>query len=484
MQSLRFRLFALWVMLVVSGASTAFLLYQSYRQSANARLARSEELVARACRDIGDRYQFYVSGWNGAPVDDRLKQELAGVVQTALAPAVGVEGGIWQQEEGSLAYAFPSYEGTGPKTDLPAAELATIREVNAEAARSGRPAAVHQQGRSQVLLVHACPLRGPLANVTGWTMTRVFTAQGPAYSQLVMGLAVLAATILGAAVWLAWVLYAWSRRIASLETVLAAREQHAVDLPALPRTGEQELDRLVDALNTAGDALARERARATASERLAAVGRLSAGLAHEIRNPIAAMRLRAENALAAGDEARKRGALEAILRQIARLDALLRDLLDMTQNRVPALADVELSAFLHSVIEPHLELAAAKSVTLAAGSSTAPRLRARFDAPQMQRALDNLILNAVQNTPRGGTIVVRALRRDASLVLQVEDDGPGVPDDLRDRLFEPFVTARPEGTGLGLALTREIARAHGGQARLATSPRGALFEIEVPWQPS
>src|SRR5438270_5424214 len=181
MRSLRFRLFALWIMLVASGAATAFLLYESFRQSSNARVARSEELVVRACRDIADRYQFLVSGSSGGSIDDRLKQELGGVVQMALATAVGVEGGIWQSEEGSLAYAFPSYEGTGPKTDLPAAELNTIKEVNAEALRSGRPAKLRQSGRSQVLLVQACPLRGPIQGVTGWTMTRVSTAEGPAY---------------------------------------------------------------------------------------------------------------------------------------------------------------------------------------------------------------------------------------------------------------------------------------------------------------
>ncbi|MCV5785139.1 sensor histidine kinase, partial [Escherichia coli] len=84
----------------------------------------------------------------------------------------GVEGGIWQADAGSLAYAFPTYEGTGPKTDLPAAELNTIREVNAQALRAGRPSSVRQSGRSQILIVHACPLRGPLTGVTGWTMTR------------------------------------------------------------------------------------------------------------------------------------------------------------------------------------------------------------------------------------------------------------------------------------------------------------------------
>src|SRR5438132_12548112 len=172
MRSLRSRLLALWIMLLVSGTATAYLLVESYQQTSNARVARSEELVARACRDIADRYQFFVSGWRGGPVDDRLKQQLGSVVQAALANAVGVEGGLWQADTGSLAYAFPSYEGTGPKTDLPQAEQNTIRQVNADALQSGRPAVIRQTGRSQVLLVQACPLRGPLQGTTAWTMTR------------------------------------------------------------------------------------------------------------------------------------------------------------------------------------------------------------------------------------------------------------------------------------------------------------------------
>lgn len=127
MRSLRSRLLALWIMLVVSEAATGYLLFESFQQTANARVARSDELITRACRDIADRYQFFVSGWTGGPIDDRLKQELTALVQVALSSAIGVEGGIWQADSGSLTYAFPSYEGTGPKTDLPAAELSTIR---------------------------------------------------------------------------------------------------------------------------------------------------------------------------------------------------------------------------------------------------------------------------------------------------------------------------------------------------------------------
>ena len=483
MHSLRFRLLALWIMLAVSGATTAYLLFASFRETSNARLARSEDLASRACRDIADRYQFLVTGWSGAPIDEKLRQELTIAVQAALANAIGVEGGVWQTDMGSLAYAFPSYEGTGPKTDLPAAELNTIRQVNAEALRSGRPALVRQSGRSQVLLVHACPLAGPLQGVTGWTMTRTFVTEGPAFNQLLIGLLVLALTIFGSAFWLARILYSWSQRIAGLERALSGRNGSA-DLPRLPRTGAPELDRLVDALNVTGERLASERRRATAAERLAAVGRLAAGLAHEIRNPIAAMRLRSENALASNDGIRKDAALNAILQQVTRLDALLRDLLEMTQTREPDLGEVDLQSFLQRTAESHQELAIRKGVSLSVGTPDTRSPLPRFDASQMQRALDNLILNAIQSTPSSGLVVLDALHRGDNMVLRVSDTGHGVSEEIRPRLFEPFVTARPEGTGLGLAIVREIARLHGGDARLVSAETGAIFEIEVPWQPS
>jgi len=484
MRSLRSRLLALWIMLVLSGTATAYLLFESFQETTNARVARSEELVARACRDIADRYQFFVSGWAGGPIDDRLRQQLATVVQAALSTATGVEGGIWQADAGSLAYAFPSYEGTGPKTDLPAAELNTIRDVNAEALRSDRPAGLRQPARSQVLLVHACPLRGPLQGVTAWSMTRAQTAEGPAYTQLLAGLVLLALTIFGSAIWLARVLFSWSRKIATLEKALGRRESGLVDLPRLQPTGEQELDRLVDALNEAGERLAQERSRASEAERLAAVGRLSAGLAHEIRNPIAAMRLKAESALAASDDARKGAALEAILKQVARLDTLLRDLLQMTQTGEPKPREVELASFLQSTTEPHRELAAVNGLSIEAGTEEPDKPLPWFDPLQMQRALDNLILNAIQNTPAGGRIDVNARREQDALLLSVTDSGTGVSQDMRERLFEPFATARAEGTGLGLAIVREIARAHRGDVRLVSTERGARFEIEMPWQTS
>src|SRR5207244_13117803 len=121
MRSLRTRLLALWLMLATSAAATGFVLFEFYRQSANSQIMRAEDVVARSCRDIGDRYAFVVAGWHGSAssIDDTLKQSLVEAVQAALVHAPGVEGGIWQAEAGSLAYAFPTYEGTGPKPDPP-----------------------------------------------------------------------------------------------------------------------------------------------------------------------------------------------------------------------------------------------------------------------------------------------------------------------------------------------------------------------------
>jgi signal transduction histidine kinase len=468
-------------MLVASGTVTGILLLEFYLQSANTQVGLAEETVARACHDLADRYQLFLSRGTGS-VEDAVKQELVGVVEAALARSPGVEGGIWKGGAGSLAYAFPTYEGTGPKTDVPAAELSTIGQVNADALRNEQPVTVRRVGPSQVLVIYACPLSGPLPEMTAWTMARVFTATSRAYNQLLIGLAVLALTVGGSAVWLARILYSWSRKITRLETALAAREARDINLPALAPTGERELDRLVDALNAAGARLARERQRATVAERLAPVGQLAAGLAHEIRNPIAAMRLKAENALATTDDARRVSALQSILEQVGRLDALLRDLLAMTQRREPHVTDVDLAAFLDRTMEPHLELAAAKGIRVEVGTVEQADTKPQFDDEQMQRALDNLILNALQS--RSSAVAIEAEHRGLYLCLRVRDTGTGVPEGIRERMFEPFVTGRAEGTGMGLAVVREIARTHGGEARYVPTTDGAVFEIEVPWRPS
>ena len=220
-------------------------------------------------------------------------------------------------------------------------------------------------------------------------MTRVYAFVGGNYWLLVAGLGVLFLSVAVAAALLSGLVVFWSDQIGRIEKALQA--YHAGSLPKLPETGERELDRIVIALNDAGRRLEQARqeseglARKVASgERLASIGRISAGLAHEIRNPIAAMRLKAENALL-GDARRKENALTAIIGQIDRLDTLLRRLLGATEHPRPRLAPVALPQLMQDCAAGHEEMAAARRVALSAKTECEEALLRPGSGPERPR---------------------------------------------------------------------------------------------------
>lgn len=457
-----------------------------FYQSASAQAGEAQAQIARACESIASAYRFSSGRWEGPLTSfagGAVHSSLTTVVQTALHDRPGIEGGVWQAEAGSLAYAYPTYQGAGPKIDLPQAETARIREINVAAEAGDRQLNRRYGTPTQVLLLTACPLRGPIPRLTAWTMTRVVTFAGRAYQQLMAGLGVLLATVGIAAILLIRLTVTWSRHVAHIERSL--RTSDVRRLPPIEATGEKELDQIIGALNLAGRRLAdtsehaEQLARQVAgSERLAAVGRVAAGVAHEIRNPIAAMRLKAENALLA-DAPRQREALSMILGQIERLDRLLTRLLSLTERDPPQRQRTSVSTLIEACAREHAELARAKDVTIEA------RIHAQtatFDPEQIRRALDNLILNAIEAAPAYSQIIVTAELQDDHLRLAVHDEGAGPPAAIRDHIFEPFVTGRAQGTGLGLSLVREIADGHGGSARLANVESGTTVEILIPWQ--
>ncbi|HLH49753.1 MAG TPA: HAMP domain-containing sensor histidine kinase [Roseiarcus sp.] len=481
-RSLRGRFIVLLALLIAAAGSAGALMYGLFEQSASAQAGQAEAEIGRACDAIESAYRGFAAGWRApAGGEQALNRDLTALVQAALRDRAGVEGGVFRDGAQSLAYAFPTYQGAGPKTDLPAAEAPRIEAANRAALAEGRPVVDRFDASTQILLIAACPLPGPIPQLTGWAMTRVFTFAGSSYWLLMAGLGVLLASVLAAATLLTRLTLLWSRHVGRIEAALKTYD--VADLPALPITGERELDRIVAALNEAGRRLALARQTAdrlarqlAAGERLAAIGRLAAGLAHEIRNPIAAMRLKAENA-AAGDAARKDLALVAIVGQIDRLDALLRRLLSVTARDKPQKAAVKLAPFLQGCIAAHDEFARAKDLSLQWRSEVEA---AEFDPDRMRSALDNLVLNAIQAAPKRSTVLVAATRADGALTLSVHDEGDGPAATIRQNLFEPFVTGRADGVGLGLSIVREVAAAHGGEARLAETPSGTTFEIVLP----
>ncbi len=474
-----------WSAFLIVALAVGGLLVSLYDQTTAAQIRRGEAAVENGCAAIAGRVSFLLAGGGTlpAPGSAALDRGLHAAVVLALRGERGVQGGVWSLDAGDLAAAAPG---------LSVAERATVEGLAERAVLDGAAATERADAGSRVVLAAACPLPVAVPHLAGWTLLRVETAGGSAYLQAAGGLGILVVVLLASAAWLGVRLRFWGARLRRLEAALAQGET----LPALAPTGQRDLDRIIAALNGAGARLAAARSREAAlagevarSERLAALGRIAAGVAHEVRNPIAAMRLRAENALAAGAGAgagagaaatgRQEAALRAILTQIARLDALTRDLLGSGTQTAPwprTVADVR--GFLAARLDALAEQAQARGVVL---SLEAPDgIAARFDPERIGRAIDNLVLNAVQNTPRGGRVVIAARRAGESLQLSVSDTGRGVPPALRPHLFEPFVTGRPDGTGLGLAIVRETVEAHGGRVRALHPQEGTTITIDLP----
>jgi hypothetical protein len=470
-RSLRSRLALLWGLSFAASLAVSVMLVALYRQSAAAQAGRAEAVAARACDLLTERWSFYADGWPGpAPPagDAAFRRDMLGLLAVSVPPGPPVEAGIWREAEGVLA-------AMGGR---PAGLEAAVGAVAAEALGEDRTATGRAETAFGPVGLAACPLAGPVAGLAGYAAVPLLGPPGSAVLQA--GLAVLLALMLAMTGLLTWLQLSWARHVHGIETALTSHE--AGELPRLAPTGERELDRIVAALNTAGTRLAEAHQRSEAlaarvalSERLAALGRVAAGVAHEIRNPIAAMRLRAENALA-GDDARRRAALEAILAQIARLDRLSGELLAMTQRRTPQVEAVELAAFLQACAADHPGV-----------SVQAPAAEVRLDPALTRRALDSLLTNARQVSPPGAPVLLRGATEGRRLRIAVQDSGPGVPQALQATLFEPFVTGRADGTGLGLSIARELAEAQGGRLLLADAGGdggGATFLLELPWPAS
>ncbi len=470
-------------------------------------VAGAKERAAAACDAVASRYNLSDASSRATPNRDLMRA----VLDVVLLRFDGVEGGFWTSappssnaaqdnaaRSGFLAYAFPTYQGSGIKRDIPEAETPLIlRTLSTAAARRASAQSAIESGQDAVVAA-ACPVRGD-GTLLVWMLSRARPPLGPHGEALTAGLAVVLAVILVVAVVLALTLRRWKRNLVELEAALVPAGGH----PAATRfepLGEPDLDKIVAALNryvertaTLQQQAADLAKRLAEAERFGALGRLAAEIAHEIRNPAGAMRLKAENALA-GDSARQRDALRVILQQIGRIDTQLASLLALTQPIVVHPVGVDVARWLEDIVEAHRERAEERRVTLVldravddeASLGDAPI--AQLDPEQLRRALDNLLINALRHVDEGGTVTVVARRvcRDgrALLAIEVVDDGPGVPHDQRKHIFEPFVTGRPGGTGLGLAVVREIASAHGGRVWLDDAAAGARFVMEIPWQPS
>jgi signal transduction histidine kinase len=221
-------------------------------------------------------------------------------------------------------------------------------------------------------------------------------------------------------------------------------------------------------------------------EKLAAIGRLAAGVAQEVRNPLGVIRASAalvREGFAPGDDAFR--ACQFIVDESDRLNVLVTTLLDFSRPTRPRIEAVDVERVLDHALELAGDSIRARGAVVA--REIAPASGAvRADAHLLAQVLLDLVTNAAEAVEPGGRIAVRVASEAAALRIDVADDGPSVPVEQRAQLFEPFVTTKPRGTGLGLAMAQRIVEAHGGTlvfvdgAGAGAGGAGACFRLVVP----
>ncbi len=217
------------------------------------------------------------------------------------------------------------------------------------------------------------------------------------------------------------------------------------------------------------------------ADRLSAIGQLAAGLAHEIRNPLASIDGAAEVLELADERPELRKETVSIIRkECSRLNRLLTGLLDFARPRRPEWREVDLCRVLDAVIDL-VSHSAGKGIRFHKETS-APVLRVAGDEEQLTQVVLNLTLNAAQAMPEGGDVWLSALREgDGGIVIQIRDEGAGIPEENMDKIFDPFFTTKDAGTGLGLSVVHQIVTQHGGTVAVSRNQeRGMTFSLFFP----
>ncbi len=258
---------------------------------------------------------------------------------------------------------------------------------------------------------------------------------------------------------------------------LIARESYGAQVPV---HGDDELGRLARTFNTMSGSIQSAREELIRRERIATIGQLSSSIVHDLRNPLASIFGGAEMMMD-GDLSPEQ--MQRIAGNIYRssrvINEMLQELVDVSRGRIQPPEACHLDEIVSAAVEVLAPAAAEHSITIEA--SVDPTIELPLERARMERVFLNLMSNAIEAMPSGGRISISAVRNGDGVLVEVSDTGPGIPEVIRARLFQPFVTSGKNGLGLGLALSRQTLLDHGGDLWVENIVAGgARFRLRLP----
>lgn len=215
------------------------------------------------------------------------------------------------------------------------------------------------------------------------------------------------------------------------------------------------------------------------ADRLSSLGEIAAGLAHEIGNPLAGVKGALEIIRSRAADGTPEAEFSALASgEIARLEALLEEFLRYARPHEPRRGPTDIIDVLDRVASLLSREAEHQDVSVIVARTDVPDIP--VDADQMAQVFVNIVLNAVQVSPRGGQVTIEASACDDALVVDVRDEGPGIRAEHRSKIFDPFFSTKARGTGLGLAISNRIVQGHGGRIEVLQPDRGTIVRVRLP----
>ncbi|RII26730.1 MAG: hybrid sensor histidine kinase/response regulator [Geobacter sp.] len=228
------------------------------------------------------------------------------------------------------------------------------------------------------------------------------------------------------------------------------------------------------------EALQRAQAEIVQAEKLATLGYLSAGMAHEIRNPLNSINLFVQLIKSGLEEAEKQDYIDKIIKEIDRIDNILRKLLDASKRPRYEIRDVRIDQIIDGILDvfrPQIEV---KRVTVERRYHRIPPA-IPADASEIEQIFTNLFLNSLHEMPENGILGVELDHDDREITIRVSDNGPGIPEGNIPNIFDPFFTTKSSGTGMGLAVVLRIVKTYKGKIEVEkTGENGTTFRIRLP----
>jgi signal transduction histidine kinase len=504
--SFRWQVSLLGTLVVVLSLAVLFAIVATLRYTKSAVLSGEKKRLAETARSLGQEYEDRADSARQnnqqPPLDDpnaASSQELLSLTsRLVLQNLEGIGGGFYSLSGDKLVGSFHASGdvpgGGAEKSPTSQAERQAVTEVARSAATAGEGSERVIVNPTGLFLIAAIPIReGHSAIGSAWSVRRIADLPGANRFRAYLITASLAAAALASVLLTLLVIRNLQGGVRKIESGLQTLENNLssrIDTKNEPA----EIQHIVQAINRLGLTLKEKmehekeiESQLRHAERLASLGRLVAGVAHEVRNPLATIRLRVQMCRRDAADAKVKESCGIALEEIERLNGIVNRLLSFARPIQLQLEPVDLKGLVQERIHSFEELALQRQVQLMT-NLPARNFLAVIDKDRIAQVFDNIIQNALEAmADHGGTLSVTLTSQKVKsetrprVNVEFQDTGKGMDSAVVSHVFDPFFTTKPSGTGLGLSISHELVRAHGGDIKIDSEKgRGTSVIIIIP----